>query len=629
MSASQGYVGGDDLALATAEGGSDLLEAVPGMIATQHSGTGKAKQYFLRGFNLDHGTDFAAMVDGMQVNFPTHGHGQGYADTNFVIPEMVSMISYLKGPYYAMVGDFSSTGSASIGFKDMLERDFVSASVGEYGRQRLVSGMSRPAAEGNLLFGLELEENDGPWVLDENLAKRSGLLRYSAGNYDERFSVTAMAYDSSWDATDQIPERAIASGDLSIYGFVDPTVGGRTTRYSLSANWRRDQGHVRTFANAYSIYYDMNLWSNFTYFLEDPVNGDQFEQADRRMVYGASFGKTYFYQELFGKQTNHTIALQFRWDDIDQVGLYKTKERHRLSTIREDEVGVVSSGLIYEAKVDWSPKLRMHLGARLDNVDHRSRSRVGMESGVASDWLISPKTNIVYTMNDALEWYASAGYGFHSNDARAASVGDKVDPLVSSQGAELGLRYRFEQRLNTSLSLWRLDLDSELLYVGDAGETEASRPSERWGLDWTSFARLGSGFMADLDVAWSHARFSDLNPAGRHIPGVVERKLGAGLSYGWGEKGRVSLKYRYFGDRPLEESGAIRSRSSETVNVTVRGGNENWEWKILLSNLLDSQDPDISYWYESRLAGEFDAVADVHSHVMKPRSLAVELTRHF
>lgn len=629
MSASQGFVGGEDLEIATASGGSDLLEAVPGMIATQHSGSGKAKQYFLRGFNLDHGTDFAAFVDGMPVNMPSHGHGQGYADTNFVIPEFVSMVSYLKGPYYALVGDFASTGSASMTLRDVLESDFAQFSIAEDERYRLVGGMSRSALGGEVLLGVELEENNGPWVLDENLHKRNTIVRYSKGNYDERFSLTAMFYDSSWDATDQIPQRAIEDGRLSIYGYVDPTVGGRTTRYSLSGNWRKDEGHVRTFATLYSMYYDMNLWSNFTYFLDDYENGDQFEQADRRLVHGFTFGKTFYYQELFGKQTNHTLALESRWDAIDRVGLYHTRERERLSTTREDRVDVLSTGLAYEMKVDWTPMLRTHFGLRLDGVRHESESLIGAGGGKADDWLACPKMNIVYAPNQSMEWFASYGEGFHSNDARVASLGGDVDPLAASEGMEAGIRYQIEGILNTSVAVWSLDLDSELLYVGDAGETEASRPSERWGVDWTSFVALGDRWTADFDLAWSDANFSDASSDGDYIPGVVEQKLGAGLSYRWGESGRIGLKYRYFGDRPLIEDGSVWSESSESVNLTVSGGINEWAWTLQLFNVFDSQDPDISYFYESRLEGEVNAVADIHGHVMKPRTFMATIRRSF
>lgn len=629
MSASQGYVGGEDLEIATASGGSDLLEAVPGLIATQHSGSGKAKQYFLRGFNLDHGTDFAAMVDGMQVNMPTHGHGQGYADTNFVIPEMVSMVSYLKGPYYAMVGDFSSTGSANISFRDVLEQDFAQFSVAEDERYRTVGGLSRSALGGEVLVGVELEQNEGPWELDENLQKQNAMVRYSGGSYDERFSLTAMFYDSSWDSTDQIPQRAIDDGSLSIYGYVDPTVGGRTTRYSLSGNWRKDVEHTRTFATAYSIYYDMNLWSNFTYFMDDPENGDQFEQADRRLSHGVTLGKTFYYQEIFGKQTNHTIALQGRWDAIDRVGLYNTRARERLSTTREDQVDVLSTGLAYEFEVDWSARLRSHIGVRFDGVRQESESLIGAASGEADEWLTSPKFNLVYTQNESLEWYASYGKGFHSNDARVASLGGTVDPLAASEGMEAGARYQVNGVFNTSVALWSLDLDSELLYVGDAGETEASRPSERWGVDWTSFVAMGERWTADFDFAWSDAQFSDVSPDGNYIPGVVERKMSAGLSYRWGENGRASVQYRYFGDRPLVEDGSVRSESSEAVNLTVTGGSDAWKWTLQLFNVFDSQDPDISYYYESQLEDETIPVADIHGHVMKPRTFMATLRRNF
>ncbi len=628
MSASQGFVAAEDLQLTLGEGAGGLLESVPGMVATQHSGSGKANQYFLRGFNLDHGTDFAVSVDGMQVNTPSHGHGQGYADLNFLIPEMVSMVSYLKGPYYSMVGDFASTGSASMSLKDMLESDFTELSLGEYGQQRLVGGASREWANGNVLFGLELEENDGPWELDENLRKRNGMFRYSKGNYDERFSLTAMAYDSSWTSTDQIPEREVEAGRLSEFGFIDPTVGGRTTRYSVSANWRRDQGHVRTFASAYGIHYDMNLWSNFTYYLEDEVEGDQFEQADRRQSYGLTFGKIFYYQQLFGKQTSHALVLQSRWDRVDTLGLYHTKERQRLSTTREDRADIVSTALAYEMKMDITARLRGQFGLRFDRLDTVVEDLVGQGSRSAGDWISSSKANLVYTMNERVEWYASFGEAFHSNDVRGAVEG--ADPLVGSRGAELGARYQLAGKLNASIAAWTLDLDSELLYVGDAGETEASRASERRGVDFTLFAALHEKVNVDVDLAWSDASFVEEPGVGSFIPGVVERKFGARVVYQLREDIGLSLKYRYFGDRPLDEEGLVFSQASESVSLQLSGELEDWQWTFQLSNLFDSRDPDISYYYSSRLDGEATGgVADIHSHVMKPRRLQFSLKRFF
>ncbi|MDQ8201114.1 TonB-dependent receptor [Pelagicoccus enzymogenes] len=627
-SASQGFVGADELQLSLGEGSGGLLEAVPGMVATQHSGSGKGNQYFLRGFNLDHGTDFAVSVDGMPVNIASHGHGQGYADLNFLIPEMVSMVSYLKGPYYSMVGDFSSAGSASLQLRDLVERDFAEVGIGDYGQQRFVSGVSRELAGGDSLFGLELENNDGPWDLDENLRKRNGLFRYSKGNYDQKFSLTFMGYDSSWTATDQIPEREVESGRLSDFGFVDPTVGGRTSRYSLSANWKRDRGHVRTFATAYGIHYDMNLWSNFTYFLDDEEDGDQFEQADRRQTYGLSLGKVFYYQELWGKQVNHTVILQGRWDEIDKLGLYKTRERSRLEAVREDAASVVSTALAYEATLDWTARLRSQVGMRWDRVDGEVDAIGGLASRKAGDDIVSPKANLIFTQNDAFEWYASFGEAFHSNDVRG--MVDGADPLAGSQGSELGLRYQIPGKLNASLAVWDLDLDSELLYVGDAGTNEISGASERNGVDVAVYAALSENLSMDLDYTWSDARYRDAAAGEAFIPGVVEEKLGLGAVYRFGEDYDVSLRYRYFGGRPLDEAGSVFSESSETVSLQVAGRLSDWEWTAQLSNLFDSRDPDISYYYESRLPGEpSGGVADIHSHVMKPRRLQLTLRRLF
>ncbi len=639
ISASQGIVGQIDLETRPMLRIGEVLETIPGMIATQHSGSGKANQYFLRGFNLDHGTDFATWVDGMPVNMVSHGHGQGYSDLNFLIPELIDTMTYLKGSYYAGVGDFASSGSASIKTLDTLNKGMLKTTVGEYDSFRVLVADSIDLAEGTLLYGIERETNDGPWDLPEGLDKNNALFKYTRGDSKNYSSITLMGYSADWNSTDQIPERAVRSGLISDLGYIDDSVGGQSSRYSISADWRRDHGGSATQASAYAVYYDMNLWSNFTYLLDDPINGDQFEQADKRLIYGLAVSRTFDELPLFQRDAKQTIGVQVRYDDIANVGLYHTNDRQRLSTTREDAVEELALGLFYEAEMVWSGAFRTTFGIRGDYYDFSVDSDTAVNSGSADDFLLSPKFNAIYTLNESTDLYLSAGYGFHSNDARGTTIAidpsdgtpiEPVDPLARSTGAELGIRYEWNSKLNTSIALWSLDLDSELLYVGDAGTTEASRPSERTGIEIANYYQFNDWISVDFDMALTDASFSDSDPTGFEIPGAIDRVVSAGVNFN-GERGWFgSLRYRHFGERPLIEDNSVQSDAFNAFNLRLGYRSEHWQMNVDLLNAFDSDDHDITYFYESRLAGEpAEGVADRHYHRIPPRTLKASFTLRF
>src|SRR5882672_4044971 len=311
--ASQGTIDDEQLESRPLARPGEVLEVIPGVVITQHSGSGKANQYFLRGFNLDHGTDFAVHVDGMPLNLPSHGHGQGYADLNFLIPELVEHIHYRKGPYYADEGDFSAAGAAHVHLKRSLSPGFGDLAIGSYGYRRMLLGGNNAFEHGNLLGVLEVGRLDGPWQNPESLRKLNGVLRYAHGDEKNGFTVTGMGYASRWDSTDQIPLRAVESGQLDRFGAVDPTDGGRASRYSLSTQWAKSDAATSTRAGAYVVHSRLRLFSNFTYFLNDPVNGDQIEQVDRRTVSGGEASQLWKTQ-FSGREIEHTLGLRLRND---------------------------------------------------------------------------------------------------------------------------------------------------------------------------------------------------------------------------------------------------------------------------------------------------------------------------
>lgn len=637
-SAAEGRVGQDELRRRPLLRTGEVVETVPGLIVTQHSGSGKANQYFLRGFNLDHGTDFAIWIDGMPVNMPTHGHGQGYADLNFLIPELVERIDYRKGPYSAEEGDFSSAGAARLRTFRTLPRSLARLEFGAFGFQRAVAAHSAQAGPGRVLFGLEGQHYDGPWEIDENFVKYNGLVRWVSGDEENGFDVTLMGYQGEWNSADQIPRRAVEAGTLDRFGVVDPTDGGRSRRFSLSGEWRTGMDAAYTRANVYLIDYRMRLFSNFTYFLDDPVEGDQFEQVDRRLVAGAAVSHRWF-DRWFGKDVAVAVGLQTRGDAIGEVGLHRTAARARRSTLRDDEVLQNSAGAWAEAEIRWTEWLRSTAGLRGDLYRWEVDSSIDANSGTETDAIASPKLGLAFGPWARTEFYANAGLGFHSNDGRGATIRvdptdgvtpvEPVDPLVRSVGAEVGARTAVLPGLQSTLSVFLLDLDSELLFVGDAGLTEPSRPSRRVGFEWANFYRPLPWLTLELDYARTKARFKDSDPAGDRIPGAVEDVLGAGLAVEGLGGFLGAIRVRRFGPRDLVEDGGVRSDATTLVSARVGYEAKGVTVALEIFNLFNAADDDITYFYESRLPGEPGPVADEHFHPVEPRAFRLSLSLTF
>ncbi|MFZ5637342.1 MAG: TonB-dependent receptor [Pseudomonadota bacterium] len=634
-SASEGWLDLEDIERRPLLRPGDLVEYVPGMAATQHSGSGKANQYFLRGFNLDHGTDFSTFVDGMPVNLRTHGHGHGYTDLNFIIPEMIGGLHYRKGPYYADVGDFSSAGTVDFHIADRVDRGFLQLEAGAFGYGRAVAGDSVEVSDALLTWGIEAQTYDGPWKdISEDVRKRNALLRVSWPLGGGEAHAMLLGYENRWNSPDQIPERAVESGIIDRLGSIDTTLGGRSSRSSLSTGWTGRLFGAETTLGAYWIDYRLSLWSNFTYGLDDPPNGDQFRQFDRRQVSGFDVESVWS-----GDRWTLSAGLQARRDDIDRVGLSRTRDRRFVSSIRDDRVDERSLGLWVQALWRPSDRWRITLGARHDHYRFDVRALQPENDGRKSDGIASLKAGLAWNVNDALELYANAGQGFHSNDARGTTIridplsGDPVEPvtpLVRTHGEEIGLRWYRPGYWQVTMALWRLALDSELLFVGDAGNTEASRPADRHGVEigWSVFA--GKRNQLALEASWTRARFSDADPAGSRIPGAVPLVVSAEWTAEWRNGWYSSLRARHLGPYPLIEDDSVSSDGSLLFNASLGKHWTHWTLELDLLNLFDSRDHDIDYYYASRLPGEpADGVEDLHFHAFEPRSLRLRLTRRF
>ncbi len=631
--ASQGVMGADLLRDRPMLRPAEVLESIPGMVVTQHSGDGKANQYFLRGMNLDHGTDFATTLNGVPLNMPSHAHGQGYTDLNLLIPELLSRVEYRKGPYFASEGDFASAGSAHLLYLTTLDRPIAQMSLGSRGYLRGLAAGSRDVSEGvSLLTAVERVNHNGPWSTPEGLRKVNTQFILSGGSPREGWTTSVSAYQARWTATDQVPQRLIDAGTYQGQPFdrwdtLDPSDGGSTRRTSLSGTWHRVSDHELTRVNWYAIQYDFQLFSNFTYHLERA--SDQFAQSDNRSVLGGQVSRSWL-MDVGDRSMINTVGLNVRQDQA-RVGLQDTVARQVQATVRDDRIQLTALGLYGDNEVGWTSWLRSVMGLRLDQLQARVHSvSQGQNTGSASAYRLSPKLAVVFGPWHQTEWFFNAGQGFHSNDARGVTA--RVDPrtaapieavpaLVSTRGQELGVKSQWIPGLHTALSFWRLDIDSELVYEGDAGTTTAGRSARRAGVEWSNHWIASRGVVVDANVAWVHPRYTDGLPAGPYIPNAVHKVAHVTLTLKPAGPWSGSLGIRYIGEAPLNEDNTVRSPSSLTTHVRI-GRQLTREVDVTMDvlNLADRRGNDISYLYLSRLRGEMGAVSDVHMHPAEPRT---------
>jgi hypothetical protein len=629
--ASQMTISGQDLNSRPVTRPGEILEAAPGLAVVEHADGGKANQYYLRGYNLDHGTDLAIFVDDMPVNLPTHAHGQGYADLNWLMPETVNSLDIRKGPYFADVGDFANAGTLAINLRDSVEQRILEATYGSFDYERLFTMGSTKLGGGSLLYAGEVNTYDGPWVTPDDMHKLSGLLRYSQGTATDGFSATAMGYSNTWTSTDQIPLRAIQSGLVDLYGELDPTDGGNTDRASLSARTAQTLADGSWKANAYLVKYELDLFNNYTWNLTDPVNGDQFHQHDDRVYGGAGASRT-IRGSLFNLPTETVFGVQSRYDDIN-VALSNTVQRQFLSAVLSDHVNEANAGLYAESTVHWTDWLKTTLGWRGDYYAASVDSMLQTANSGHSEMAIgSPKFRMVIGPFANTELFVGAGMGYHSNDARSTVItevpGDAATPegasplLVRSRGAEVGIRSKALPGLDSSVSLFYLHQDSELFFDGDSGETTAGLPSQRTGIEFTNDYRPASWIHVDADLALTRARFLGFdetqeelyqslagypqaqigNAPGNYVYNAPWMVASAGITLGEAAGWFGALRWRYISSRPLTEDGTFQSPPLSIFNGQIGYRFANG-WRIQFDglNLLNARTDQATYAYGSLL----------------------------
>ena len=693
QSATQGTVGQTELEDRPILRSGEVLETVPGVIITQHAGGGKANQYFLRGFNLDHGTDFAVFLDDMPLNLPSHAHGEGYADMNIVIPELVQRVNYEKGPYYADVGDYGSAGSAHLEFYKALPENFFQVEGGMYGYERAVFGVSEKVGSGNLLFGGEFYHDDGPWTHSDNYSKLNGLLTYSQGDEASGFSITAHAYHGNWYSSDQIPITAVPL--VGFFGALNPTDGGNSQRHSVQAEWHRQNDHSRTQIMAYGFYYYLNLFSDFTYYLDDPAKGDQFEQQDSRFVLGIDVRHTLF-NNWFGRKVENTFGLQVRNDWVHN-GLYRTENRVRtdkndINACNDEPINACSTdpnlmavlpadtdvnrftetmfGLYVENKIQWAEKFRTVLAFRGDEVRDAVTSLTpsytatelpgapvvnfaAANSGTVTQFMPEPKASLIFGPWRKTEFYVQGGFGFHSNDARGATQREepispdnpfptatsRIPALIQTKGSEVGVRTTAAPHLQSTFSLWYLHSASELLQDGDTGGTVPSlSPSNRYGIEWANYYTPLEHWAFDFDFADSRAFFTEIDaddaapgsPGGKRVPEAVGLVASAGATMHDYKRFSASLRVRAFGPRDLTSDGIYRSNPTVLLNAEVRYRlTKKWSFVVEALNLLNRKDHDIDYAYTSRITPTADAAFTDVFHPVEPLQVRFGIRRSF
>ncbi|MBI1197133.1 MAG: TonB-dependent receptor [Phenylobacterium sp.] len=619
--ASEGTIAGSDMLVRPLLKTAELLEAVPGLIAAQHSGSGKANQYFLRGFNLDHGTDFTTYVDDVQMNLRTHGHGQGYLDLNGLMPEVITREDFRKGPYRADGGDFALAGASYLTTVDAFDRNWAAGEAGSHGYRRGAAGGSvADGAGGQFTAAGEVKVYDGPWQEPEHLRHYAAFVKYERPTALGELELSAHGYHGTWRPTEQIPERIIGSPVCAdVFCSPDPTARGKTDRLVVNARLSGEGWK----ANVYGQTYAWNMYSNPTYANPDGSSA-QIHQFDRRWIVGLKAERTWAVSPALDLR----VGTEDRFDRIGKVGVAHTDDRAFVESLGFYRVEEASAAVFGEAT--WRPVegLRLIGGLRGDwyhaTVAARDAEAAALGAGKAHDAVLSPKIDAAYAVNDHIELYADWGRGFHSNDVRGHFAATPVPILVKGTGKELGARFQ-AGRFTLTTTYWWLNVGSELRFVGDSNAVEPTGASRRHGYELVAFLRPLPWLAIDGNYTASHARYDN----GDHIPNAFENSAALGVS-AVSDEWEASVRLRHLGPSPLVEDNSVRDKGSTVVNLRAARKFDNFELYGDLLNVFDRRDKDIAYIYESYIPA-FDAapVEGRLSRVVEPRTLRVGMTYRF
>jgi outer membrane receptor protein involved in Fe transport len=691
--ASEGVVEDQEIQLTPDYRPGQILETVPGLTVTLHSGEGKANQYLMRGYNLDHGTDLETSVDGMPINQPTHAHGQGYTDLNFMIPELADEITYTKGPYYADVGDFGAVGAVRVSYRDTIP-DQASGTIGSYGFGRLFTAESQDVGQGqHLLEAVELQHYDGPFVVPDDARKENVVLRYSGGGEDSGYSVTGMFYHQVWTNTTDIPFRAV--NDVGYFGSLNPTDGGHAVRGSLSAQYHETLGPGQLTASAYDIYNQLNLYNDFTHFLFDPVHGDQEDQFENRDVIGGETG--YRLPVTVAGLRNDLVIGALTRNDILDVGRQPSEGQVPLNSVEtagdpasfsnHDLVNLNAGAAYLQATTHWNSQFRSVVGVRADYqhgtdddllaalhqtyVCSNGAACPYTNGGARGQKLIQPKGSLIYTPRDDLEFYLSAGEGFHSadlrgvNQDRSPAIDLPFTPLLAKQwGEEVGVRATPRENVTLTIAVYNLWQRSETIIDPDIGQDAAGPPSDRYGVEINATYAISKYLEFYGSFSANHARFTSPFDDGTGHLGeyITDAPVDAGsLAFYLHDLGAWSggLEYRFIGNFPLSSGPCVNSAAvndfpgvaTSCANAPTAPGQVNgkgygqlnldvhyalprgWMASLGIYNLLNEHAPAAEFWYVDRLQSEVaafpDGRADIHEHPLEPLMARISIAKQF
>lgn len=610
----------------------DVLRMVPGLFIAQHAGGGKAEQIFLRGFDCDHGTDIAIDVDGLPVNMVSHAHGQGYADLHFLMPEMINYVDFDKGPYFANKGDLNTAGYVSFQTKNRLDRNFAKIEGGSFNTGRIAAGANvLNTKKSNAFIVSEFFRSDGFFDNKQDFKRFNTQAKFNT-ELSERTILTASvsAFSSKWDASGQIPDRAVDEGVISRFGSIDPTEGGNTDRYNAYVKIATHYDNGSTFENqVYAIRYDFNLYSNFTFYLNDSINGDQINQRDHRWVYGyrSRFQKS---SDFLGKLLKTDAGLGTRYDVVDHIALDHTVKRTFLNHIKYGDVRELNFNAYLTETLFLSDRFSVNAALRFDYFTFLYYDKLNSsQSPVITKGIVSPKLNFNYQLNQNVSFFVRSGTGFHSNDARVVVAQDGKDILPRAYGLDIGSDVKVTSRLLFHAALWRLDLDQEFVYVGDEGVVEPSGKTKRIGIDASVRYQLNSWLFADIDANFTKPRAKGEPDGQNYIPLAPVRTSVAGLTVRRSRGFNGSLRYRYIGDRPANEDNTVVARGYFVTDAIINYTQKSWEIGVSVENLFNVKWKEAQFDTESRLKNEAAPVDEIHFTPGTPFSVRLRITKYF
>ncbi len=593
----------------------DVLRMIPGLFIAQHAGGGKAEQIFLRGFDIDHGTDINLEVDGLPVNMVSHAHGQGYSDLHFVIPELIQLVDFDKGPYYADKGNFTTAGYASFQTKNVLEQNFVKLEGGQFGHGRLVAGVNfknaKAKSNNNGYIATELFRSDGYFESPQDFKRLNIQTKYSIRKANDLFTIGGTYFTSNWYASGQIPQRAVDNNLITRFGAIDDTEGGNTSRTNVFVK------HVHTFTNgnvfeqqAYASQYTFNLYSNFTFFLNDPVDGDQIQQEESRWIYG--YRGLYTAQHTIGTlSATGEIGGGLRLDQVNDIALSNTIVRRFRSPIQRGDVNESNFHLYANETLQLTDKLSVNAAVRYDYFTFQYNNQLNQTTKKANASIVSPKLNITYKVNDKTSVYIKSGTGFHSNDSRVVLEQTGRDILPRAIGVDVGIHTKLADKLLLQAAVWRLDMEQEFVYVGDAGIVEPSGRTQRQGIDLTARYGITDTWFADIDLSFANPKAKDVAESENRIPLAPTFTSIGGITYN-NKVWSASLRYRYMTDRPANETNTVVAQGYLLADAIVNYKKKNWEAGISIENLFNQEWEEAQFDTESRLQNETEPVSEIH-----------------